>query len=419
MINIFTRSLRLNVAASSKIILGTAKFIRRFPIVLILIILICFASFAETKVKILKVESKTIGKYDEVHVYTSENIKPEVILLESPNRIALAFSNATIDSPLTLPGPSPLIKMIQAAQFDENTVYVIVEPNETLSYEYASILGRNKFILEFSKARPGAKKIVTPSSLEAVEVEVPETAEVAEALPEAPPIVEAPPAIVEAPPAKPMITKKAVITAEAKKPVKKVRPVEISKLPLPLQGRTIVIDPGHGGRDPGYVGKTGIFEKVLNLKIALKLEKLLSDAGARVIMTRKTDISTKDRTIVSIANGNRADLFVAVHLNCYISPRTGGTETYYFTPRSRKFAQIMQKNLSRTIKLRNRGVKKVTYYTVHHTNMPAVLVEAAYLTNPREEKLMLDPAFQSRTAYGIYKGIEEYVRISSWQRSPR
>lgn len=375
---------------------------------------------ASDRVKILKVESKTIGKYDEVHVYASENIKPEVILLESPNRIALSFANSTIEAPLTLPGPSPLIRMIQAAQFDENTVYVIVEPNEALSYEYASIIGRNKFILEFTKARPGAKKIVTPSVPAAAEVEAPETAEVSEVPSEVP--AEAPPEVmptVEAPPTMELITKETVITVEAKRPVKKERQVEISNLPLPLQDETIVIDPGHGGRDPGYVGKTGIFEKFLNLKIALKLRKFLADAGAKVIMTRTKDVSTRDSKIVKIANGRSADIFVAIHLNCYASPRVGGCETFYFTPQSKIFAKIMQKNVSRTIRLKNRGIKKVTYYVVHHTKMPSVLVESAYLTNPREEKLMLDPQFQSRVAYGMYKGIKEYVRISSWQRSPR
>ena len=355
-------------------------------------------SFADGRVKITKVEARRSGVYDQVDVYTSQNIKPEVIMLESPNRIALAFANSTIDEPITLPGPSPLIRMIQAAQFDENTVYVIVEPNQELSYEYAYIIGKNKFNLEFSKARPGAKKVVIPS--------IPATLEAA-----ASPTEEAEPT--EEAWAPPEIKEVKVSTPEITKP----KPVEITKIPLTLTGKTIVIDAGHGGRDPGYVGKSGIFEKFLNLKIALKLEKLLKEAGAKVIMTRTKDISTKDRNIVNLANSKRADLFVDIHLNCYFSPRIGGTETYYFNPQSKKFAGIMQKALCKTIKSRNRGIKKVTYYTIHHTKMPAVLVEAVYLTNPKEEKLILQPEFQSQVAYGMYKGIKEYVKISSWQRS--
>jgi N-acetylmuramoyl-L-alanine amidase len=343
-------------------------------------------------VKITKVETRRAGVYDEVDVYTSQNIKPEVIMLESPNRIALAFPNSTIDEPITLQGPSSLIRMIQVAQFDENTVYVIVEPNQELSYEYAYIIGKNKFNLEFSKARPGAKKVVTPSVSPTLEVAAAPTEEV-----------------------EPTAEAIKVATPEIVKP----KPVEISKIPLTLTGRTIVIDAGHGGRDPGYVGKSGIFEKFLNLKIAFKLEKLLKEAGAKVIMVRTKDISTKDRAIVNIANASRADLFVDIHLNCYFHPRIGGTETYYFNKNSKKFAGIMQKALSQTIKTRNRGIKKVTYYTIHHTKMPSVLVEAVYLTNPKEEKLIIQPEFQSQVAYGMYKGIKEYVKISSWQRSPK
>jgi len=410
---------------------GTATFSRRFrtlPLVIGILLVLGIWSLvipcsASEPVKIIKVESKTIGQFDEVHVFTSQNIKPEIILLESPNRVAMAFSNARIDAPLTLPGPSPLIRMIQAAQFDENTVYVIVEPNEKLTYEFASIIGRNKFILEFTKARPGAAKVVAPSAPqtaevfqivtaeEIVEAEKPVAAAVTSNISLHTSEISLPPPVIEA------ITEEAVPVIKAAKPVKIIKQAEISKIPLPLKGKTIVIDPGHGGRDPGFVGKSGIFEKFLNLKIALKLRKFLTDAGAKVIMTRTKDLNIPNSGIVKVANDSNADIFVAIHLNSYASPRAGGSQTYYFTPQSKTFAKTMQKCLCQTIKLRNRGVRKVTYYTVHHTKMPAVLVESAYLTNPREEKLVLDPKFQSNVALGLYKGIKEYVRISSWQRS--
>ena len=405
-LNVWNLRLKASVPINIK---GTATFSRRFPVLplvigilfVIWILSLAFPSFADGRVKITKVEARRDGVYDQVDVFTSQNIKPEVIMLESPNRIALAFANSTIDEPITLPGPSPLIRIIQAAQFDENTVYVIVEPKQELSYEYAYIIGKNKFNLEFSKARPGAKKVVIPSIPATLEAAISPTEE-AEPTEEA----WAPSEIV------PEIK---VATPEIIKP----KPVEVVKVPLTLTGRTIVIDAGHGGRDPGYIGKSGIFEKFLNLKIALKLEKLLKEAGAKVIMVRTKDISTKDRAIVNIANGNKADLFVDIHLNCYFHPRINGTETYYFNPNSRKFAQVMQKALCQTIKTRNRGMKKVSYYTIHHTKMPSVLVEAVYLTNPKEEKLILQPEFQSQVAYGMYKGIKEYVKISSWQRSPK
>lgn len=355
--------------------------------------------YAET-IKIIVVEAKKIGNYNEVIVHTSDNIKPEIILLESPNRIALAFPNSKIDKPLTLPGPSQMIRIIQAAQFDENTVYVMVEPNEKLTYEYASIIGRNKFILELSQAKPGSTKVVAPSA-------PPAEKEIAAAPPVAVPQIAAIP----------------VISAEAVKPTSEIIAVPVAAKPKPakaapsLSGITIVIDPGHGGRDPGYVGKTGILEKYLTLKVALKLKQILTEAGAKVLMTRYNDVSTKDKAIVDLANSSKADIFVAIHFNSYTSPYIAGCETYYFTPTSKSLAKVMQKTLARSIKRRNRGIKKVTYYIVHHTKMPSVLVEPVYLTSPKEEKLILSPTFQTRVAYGIYKGIAEYVKIMPHGRS--
>ena len=386
----------------------------------LLLSIVCSSSLAVEQNKVLKVEAEKAGNYAEVTVYTSERINPAIILLESPNRIAMVFANSKIDAPVTIPGPSSFIRIIQAAQFDENTVYVIIEPNETLSYDFTSILGKNKVLLELTKARPGANKTVSPSAPVTIEVMATPTEEAVIA--EAVSTIE----VIATPEAMEVPEEVVAVTEEVSPPqVKKLPPPPvISKSPpmptkkLPLKGRVIVVDPGHGGRDPGYVGPSGVFEKKLNLAIALKLRKMLNDAGAKVVMTRRTDISIKNRDIVALANGTGADLFVAIHLNSFISPRIGGCETYYFTPQSKKFAGVMEKYLSRTIKRKGRGTKRVTYYTVHHTLMPAVLVEPVYLTNPAEEKLVLDPQFQSTIAAGIFKGITEYVKMSSsWQRS--
>lgn len=188
----------------------------------------------------------------------------------------------------------------------------------------------------------------------------------------------------------------------------------------PLKGKVIVIDPGHGGRDPGFVGVSGILEKNLTLKVSIKLKNILVRKGAKVIMTRIADVTTKNREIVDLANRNNADLFIAIHMNAYTSPKVSGCQAFYFNKNSKKFANIVEKNCASEIRRPNRGIRKETYYTVHHTKMPAVLIEAVYLTNPREEKLIRDPVFQTKIATGIYKGIAEYVKISpKWRKSPR
>lgn len=433
------------------------------------------AVYSAEKNKILKVEVKKIGAFAEITITTSLNTRPEVLILDSPNRIAMVFHDSVIDTPITIPGPSSLIEMIQTAQFDENTVYVLVQPKEELNYEWTSLVGRNKYILEVSKARPGSTKKITPSVIQKTDIasmpdfteeisssatkEVITTEEAAtlavkeEALyiKEIGPTVEA----IVASEIKPLRSKLKVVKKSkklienivisegaAKKPSLITREVEtlmIEKVSieslvtpeisatkkilagtqksLPLKGYTVFIDPGHGGRDPGFIGRSGILEKNLTLRIAIRLKKLLNDSGAKVVMTRYDDVEVKNRDIVSMVNSSGADLFVAIHLNSFTSSKIGGCETYYFTPISSKFAKVMQKNISNTSKFKDRGIKKVTYYVVHHVTMPAILVEAGYLTNPKEEKLIRTGNFRQQIALGICKGIKEYVKIApKWQK---
>jgi len=402
---------------------GTALICRDLIGFLVLSFCFAYSSFAAEPIKVLKIEAEMAGRYAEVNVYTSEKIKPDIVILENPNRIAMVFKDSRIDAPVTIPGPSSFIRMVQAAQFDENTVYVIVEPSDRLSYDFASILGKNKVILELSKAKPGEMaKTIEPSAPTpaTAEVETPTLTETEEAATAAltREVVEAPGEV---------ITEEVFIVSEevSSPEIEKMPPSPvISKTPpvptkkQPLKGKVIVIDPGHGGIDPGYIGPSGMFEKTLNLKIALKLRKILNDAGAKVVMTRHGDVTVRNKDVVALANSSGANLFVAIHLNSFASPRIGGCETYYFTPQSRKFANVMEKYLSRTIKRSCRGAKKVTYYAIHHTVMPAVLVEPLYLTNPLEERLAMNPQYQQAIATGIFKGITEYVKMNaSWRRS--
>jgi hypothetical protein len=141
-----------------------------FSAVLLALTVFYVHAYADEPNKILKIESIKLGDYAEVAVYTSQSVKPEIITLDSPNRIALAFPNSHVDSSITIPSHSPLITMVQALQFDENTVYVMIEPKEELTYTYTSLVGRNKFILELTKAKPGTKKKIAPSPKETPDV---------------------------------------------------------------------------------------------------------------------------------------------------------------------------------------------------------------------------------------------------------
>lgn len=192
--------------------------------------------------------------------------------------------------------------------------------------------------------------------------------------------------------------------------------------PYLLAGVTVVVDPGHGGADPGAIGATGTYEKNNTLAVGLNLAGLLRSAGARVILTRSTDVTAAAGTYselsdlqarTKIANDQQADLFISLHNDSFSNPAAGGTTTYYSSAssvaaQSKAFADSLQGELVKVITIANRGVKDAGFYVIKNTKMPAVLVEVGFISNPVEEQLLGSPDFQSKAALGIYRGILKF-----------
>jgi len=177
-----------------------------------------------------------------------------------------------------------------------------------------------------------------------------------------------------------------------------------------VKGKTIVIEPAHGGIDPGGFGYSGRPEKHACLQTGLRIARVLSKHGANVILTREKDVKIPRKRIVWLANNNKTDIFISVHYNSFNSGRVTGIETYYFTPQSRLLAKIMQWQLVRELKRKNRGVRKVTFYTIHHTKMPAILIEPGYITNKYEEKLAYSPWYQEKVGVAVLKALNSYFK---------
>ncbi len=200
---------------------------------------------------------------------------------------------------------------------------------------------------------------------------------------------------------------------------------KVAALSWSVANRVIVVDPGHGGIDPGSKGPSGVIEKDVTLEVSRKLAIILSQAGAMVLLTRETDVDLSDpgggRLItrkrqdlarrVALANDRNADAFISIHVNSFKSgPREHGAQTFY-QPGSRegeKLAQCIQAELVRQLKNTRRKAKEVDYYTTRHAKMPAVIVEIGFISNPKEEKLMCDPGYQGKVAFAIYSGIVKY-----------
>jgi N-acetylmuramoyl-L-alanine amidase len=177
----------------------------------------------------------------------------------------------------------------------------------------------------------------------------------------------------------------------------------------PLIGRTIVVDPGHGGLDSGAI-RSGVMEKDLNLAIALKLKAELEARGARVVMTRTTDTTVSKETRVESTNQVCPDAFVSVHVNAMAAKQApdNGVEVYYYANASKPLAKVLKDSLVAGLPAVDRGVRWDELFVIHHTSVPAVLVEIGYLSHAGERAKLVTGAYQDRAARAIAEGVEQY-----------
>jgi len=176
---------------------------------------------------------------------------------------------------------------------------------------------------------------------------------------------------------------------------------------------SVVIDPGHGGPDPGAIGIGGIRETDVVLEVSKIIKKLLSEKGVKVTLTRKNEVDLDLPPRVSFANKTDADIFVSIHANASRGKRRdiNGLETFYFRGwRGRLLAKRIQKEILRVSPgSPDRGVKQGRFYVIKNTKMPAVLVEIGFLTGRLDARRLEKAAHRKRVAYAIAKGILEYL----------
>jgi len=236
----------------------------------------------------------------------------------------------------------------------------------------------------------------------------------------------------------------------------KAKPAEKPKQPSqfkPGKIRRIVVDPGHGGHDPGAMSPTGTREKDIVLQIGLKLsQKIREELGIDVVMTRSTDVFIELQERTAIANKVGADLFVSIHANASLNRAANGIETYYLNlAKTEKAAQLAAKENGTSLEkvsvlqavlfdlmanyklndsahladevqkalhkkaltgyptVKNLGVKQGPFYVLVGATMPSILVETAFVSNEKDEQKLKDPQYQDLTAEGILAGIKGYM----------
>ena len=194
----------------------------------------------------------------------------------------------------------------------------------------------------------------------------------------------------------------------------------VATMATPVSSKTIIIDAGHGGEDGGAVSNNGISEAEINLKIALKLQQLLEQSGSNVVLTRSDnnaiyDIDKKTlrekknsdiRNRVRIGNNSSADIFVSIHLNKIPENQYYGWQTFFKDGNEdgKRLANCIQNNLNETIQKENKR---------KHVEIPTVIVECGFLSNPEEEKQLQQEEYQTKLAWGIYNGIMEYFYVGN------
>ncbi|MGK5510069.1 N-acetylmuramoyl-L-alanine amidase [Brevibacillus formosus] len=186
--------------------------------------------------------------------------------------------------------------------------------------------------------------------------------------------------------------------------------IEVKLKPKPKKtGYLIVVDAGHGGKDPGTKGSAGNNEKDYNLAVSNKIVALLKQYPEfQVVPVRTTDVFYELSERVAIANELEADLFLSIHANAFPKPTAAGTETFYYNENSKDFAQVVHKHLLGATQFPDRGFKKSGFYVIKNTKMPAVLTETGFLSNPQENAQLTNPEFQDKIAKAIVAAIREY-----------
>jgi N-acetylmuramoyl-L-alanine amidase len=322
------------------------------------------------------------------------------------------------------PGKSRFIKSFSWNKSAGVYIVVIEGRHGRFRYDSFQIESRRQLVIDFhEQAEPAAAPVTPPVGRPA-----PETAKPAPVRPETPP---APPA---APPGR-------------------------ADTEAPKAGRTIVIDPGHGGIEVGAKGKFGALEKDVTLAISLKLKSLIEkNLAYRVELTRDKDMDVPLESRAAIANNNRAALFISVHANGSSRRKAKGSETFFlslnatdeearrlaflennsaqvdkpmdtannddiqmilwdmaqsaYLKQSQRLAEIVQDELNALLGTANRGIKQAPFKVLTGVACPAVLVEVAFISNPDEEKELVAPEFQDNVAQAIYRGLLSFIRLS-------
>ena len=368
------------------------------------------------------------------------------MVLKDPGRVVVDIKGAWLSPQVKreLSVSSSFVSRARVAQFDPRTVRVVVETTVGKdNYKIFPLTGGpvpGRVVLDFGRVGPDS----AGATIALPDVKAPSKPAAPQTKPTKPQTPQTKP---QAPQTKPAETKPAETKPVETKPEEQQTPQDAEQAAQEtaadtpgeqpatesstdagiaaitgLAGHSITIDAGHGGNDSGAIGPTGVTEKSVTLRVALALQKLLTSEGATVYMTRTTDTEVSPKGAAAsdieelqarcdVANRHNSDIFISIHMDSFTNGAAKGTTGYYYalgSKKSRDLADKVRAGVIDQIGTPSRGTQSCNFYVVKHTDMPATLVEVAFISNPTEEKLMNSEDGVQKAAQGIADGIADF-----------
>lgn len=368
------------------------------------------------------------------------------MVLKNPGRVVVDIKGAWLSPQVKreLSVSSSFVSRARVAQFDPRTVRVVVETTVGKdNYKIFPLTGGpvpGRVVLDFGRVGPDS----AGATIALPDVKAPSKPAAPQTKPTKPQTPQTKP---QAPQTKPVETKPVETKPVETKPEEQQTPQDAEQAAQEtaadtpgeqpatesstdagiaaitgLAGHSITIDAGHGGNDSGAIGPTGVTEKSVTLRVALALQKILTSEGATVYMTRTTDTEVSPKGAAAsdieelqarcdVANRHNSDIFISIHMDSFTNGAAKGTTGYYYalgSKKSRDLADKVRAGVIDQIGTPSRGTQSCNFYVVKHTDMPATLVEVAFISNPTEEKLMNSEDGVQKAAQGIADGIADF-----------
>jgi len=351
----------------------------------------------------------------------SGNASPTPGATVPPNQPSTQPSGQPSAQPIAQPN-NPAASQVQAVDFNSATNQLLIQTSGAVNYQGQWVSGEYRINLSPAQLAPNVRGPVLGPDSPLLRVRLRQTN------PQTVTIVLQPSASVQVDTLQPANDRLLVLGLSRPQPINVPQPTRPTvpqptipqpTVPQPTQptqpsrGRTVVIiDPGHGGPDPGAVGIGGIQEKQIVMDISQQVAGLLEQQGFQVILTRTGDYDLDLEPRVQMAERANATVFVSIHANAISMsrPEVNGVETFYASPEGKNLAAAILDRILSSIPMTNRGVKQANFYVIRRTSMPATLVETGFVTGAQDAPRLADPAFRRQMAAAIAQGIMDYLR---------